>query len=75
MPFGDGTGPRGQGSAGQGSGFGSGKGKGRMRGNNSGLGTGGYCICPNCQNRIVHQRGNPCYALNCPKCGAQMVRE
>ncbi len=59
MPGGDGTGPQGQGS-----GFG---------GNNPG--PGGNCICPNCGERIPHQRGVPCNSVKCPKCGANMARE
>ena len=40
-----------------------------------GLGPGGYCVCPQCGERIPHQRGVPCYTQNCPKCGSRMVRE
>jgi len=72
MPFGKGKGPRGQGP-GRGTGRGSGQGRmGRIR---PSAGPGGYCICPDCGERIVHQVGVPCYSVNCPKCGAQMVRE
>ena len=67
MPFGDGTGPRGQGA-------GTGR-RGGMGGSSFGAGAGGYCICPNCKNKIAHQRGNPCYSIKCPKCGTQMTRE
>ena len=72
MPFGDGTGPRGQR-------LGTGRrglrpGRGIMGGR--GAGPGGYCVCPNCQSRVPHnQPGNPCYAIRCPECGAAMVRE
>jgi len=72
MPRGDGTGPRGQGpGTGRGMGGGTG-GRGRMGGR--GLGVGGDCVCPNCGHGITHQRGTPCYELNCPKCGALMTR-
>ena len=59
MPGGDGMGP-----AGQGRGFES---------NNSGLG--GNCVCPNCGQRVPHNRGVPCNTVKCPKCGANMTRE
>ncbi|MBL7178334.1 MAG: hypothetical protein ISS66_21130 [Desulfobacteraceae bacterium] len=73
MPRGDGTGPRGQGPrTGRGMGRGTG-GRGRMGGR--GLGVGGGCVCPNCGDRITHQRGTPCYEVNCPKCGALMTRD
>ncbi len=71
MPFG-----KGQGS-GQGAGRGMGRagGRGRMGGSRSGAGPGGYCICPNCKERVIHQAGVPCYSMDCPKCGTKMVRE
>jgi len=52
--------------------LGRGKGFGRMGG--FGLGPGGECVCPNCGERVVHQRGVPCYTLKCPKCGTPMIR-
>jgi hypothetical protein len=75
MPFGKGQG-LGQGS-GQGAGrdMGRGGGRGRMGGSRSGAGPGGYCVCPSCKERVVHQAGVPCYSVNCPKCGANLVRE
>ena len=65
MPKGDGTGPprdriqRGK----------------RMGGNRPGAGPGGYCVCPKCGERTSHERGMPCFDMNCPKCGTTMVRE
>ena len=73
MPRGDGTGPFG-GGPGTGRGMGTGGGRGRMGGNRSGAGPSGECVCPSCGTRIPHQAGMPCYSLECPKCGAKMVR-
>ena len=39
-----------------------------------GLGPGGECVCPNCGNKVPHQRGVPCYEHSCPKCGQPMTR-
>ena len=79
MPFGDGTGPMGQGpGTGRGKrgggGFVSGGGRGRMGGNRPGAGPEGACVCPSCGKKIEHQRGTPCYNLNCPQCGTKMIR-
>ncbi len=47
------------------------------RGRNSGgsFGTGGYCACAKCGEKIPHQRGVKCTTVKCPKCGHTMVRE
>jgi len=55
--------------------FGPGQGRGRGRMGYYGLGPAGYCVCPNCGNRVPHQRGLPCAQMKCPKCGSLMVRE
>jgi hypothetical protein len=60
MPFGDGTGPKGQGP-----GRGMNGGRGRM---------GGICLCPGCGVKIPHKAGIPCYDQVCPKCGTKMTR-
>lgn len=65
MPRGDGTGPL-RGNAPR---------SGRMKGNRAGAGPVGYCVCPLCGKRVIHQRGLPCLDINCPKCGAKMIRE
>jgi hypothetical protein len=75
MPQRDGTGPGGQGQ-GTGRGMGRGQGgKGRGGGNQPGAGPGGNCVCPNCGTTAGHQAGQPCYQVQCPKCGAQMIRQ
>jgi hypothetical protein len=48
---------------------------GRMGGTRAGSGPGGYCVCPNCGERVSHKLGTPCYAMSCPKCGTKMARE
>ena len=60
---------------GQGRGIGRGGDQGRMAGKRSGAGPGGYCVCPHCGEKVVHEAGVPCYSNKCPKCGAAMVRE
>lgn len=54
---------------------GRGGGRGLMGGTRQGAGLGGKCICPKCGARIIHQRGVPCYSVNCTKCGTKMARE
>jgi hypothetical protein len=71
MPRGDGTGPPGGG----GPGTGRGGGRGRMSGTKAGAGPGGDCVCPSCGTTAAHQVGLPCYQIECPKCGAPMVRK
>jgi len=73
MPGGNGTGPFGQGP-GTGRGMGRGGGRGRMGGSRPGAGPTGVCLCPNCKLSVPHKAGVPCYDINCPKCGAKMVR-
>ena len=75
MPGKDGTGPLWGGGKGSGRGIGRGGfGQGRMSGNRAGVGPGGACVCTQCGTEVPHQTGSPCYDLNCPKCGAKMVR-
>lgn len=70
MPRGNKTGPKGQGT-------GTSKGMGRGRGQGRGLaaGPGGYCICPDCGEKVTHKQGTPCYEQQCPKCRTAMIRE
>ena len=71
MPRGDGMGPPGGG----GPGTARGGGRGRMSGSKAGAGPGGECVCPSCGTTAPHQVGLPCYQVECPKCGASMVRK
>jgi uncharacterized protein len=65
MPGRDGTGPSGQGPVGGRRGAGMGRG---TRGSN------GYCVCPKCGEKVLHQQGTPCSSLKCSKCGSGLVR-
>jgi hypothetical protein len=65
---------RGRGGRKGGTGQGQGRGPGRMGGSKA-AGPDGNCICPSCGQKVPHQTGQPCYAVNCPKCGTQMTRE
>lgn len=72
MPRGDGTG-----SAGEEPGAGRGGGRGGRRGRMGGFGSGpgGQCVCPSCGATVSHQQGQPCYEVQCPKCGTPMTRK
>lgn len=37
-------------------------------------GPAGKCVCPNCDHKIPHKRGVPCYEKKCPECGTKMTR-
>ena len=39
------------------------------------MGSGGFCVCPKCGERMTHSRGEPCDQELCPQCGAKMMRE
>ena len=77
-----GQGRGGGGGQGRGGGQGGGRGQsqagqqrpGRMGG---GLAAGptGFCVCPECGQRVPHQRGMPCVERKCPNCGVTMIRE
>jgi hypothetical protein len=45
-----------------------------MGGNRPGAGPEGVCLCPNCKLSVPHKVGVPCYNMECPKCGAKMIR-
>ena len=77
MPGRDGTGPVGTGGGmGRGQGRGSGtqglrQGGGRM----AGPFPNGFCVCPQCGEKVPHQPGKPCTTVQCHQCGSLMVRE
>ncbi len=58
---------------GQGRGLGRGGGQGRNKG--GAYGTGGFCVCAKCGEKVPHQQGVKCTEVKCPKCGHIMVRE
>ena len=58
---------------GQGKGSGRGSGQGKNKGGS--YGTGGFCACAKCGEKVPHQRGVKCTEVKCPKCGHVMVRE
>jgi len=66
---------------GQGGGYGSRQGQGSAAGGGQGrnkggsYGTGGFCICTKCGEKISHQQGIKCTTLKCPKCGHTLIRE
>ena len=35
----------------------------------------GFCICPECEEKIPHQNGLACKEEKCPNCGTKMMRE
>lgn len=59
---------------GQGGGGTQGRGLGRMGGPKA-AGPAGFCVCPQCGQRVPHERGVPCAEQKCPGCGAAMMRE
>jgi predicted Fe-Mo cluster-binding NifX family protein len=63
---------------GMGSGRGGGRGRGRggcgRMGATSAAGLGGFCVCPNCGEKVPHTQGQPCNQMACPKCGTKMTR-
>ncbi|MFW6375892.1 MAG: 4Fe-4S binding protein [Thermoplasmatota archaeon] len=36
-------------------------------------GSSNNCVCPNCGEKVPHQRGVPCNKHQCPSCGTSMV--
>ncbi|PIU45061.1 MAG: ferredoxin [Ignavibacteriales bacterium CG07_land_8_20_14_0_80_59_12] len=39
------------------------------------MGSGGFCVCTKCGEKIPHRRGVPCQDELCPKCGTKLLRE
>ena len=65
---------QGQGS-GSGKGQGSGQGSGQGRNKGGSYGTGGFCICTKCEEKIPHKKGIKCTTIKCPECGHTLIRE
>ena len=59
-----------QNSGNSGSGRGMGCGGGSRRNKGGAFGTGGFCVCAKCGEKVAHQQG-----VKCPACGHTMVRE
>ena len=57
----------------KGQGLGRGGGRGRNKG--GGFGTGGFCVCAKCGEKVSHQQGVKCTTLKCLECGHTMIRE
>ncbi len=65
----------GQGRDGKGQGQkGKGKGPAPGRGRGGGMNVSGFCVCPQCSEKVRHERGKPCYEQKCPGCGSAMTR-
>lgn len=58
-----------------GSGKGLGRGPGRGKNNGGGYGTGGFCVCAKCGEKVPHAQSVKCTSLKCPSCGKPLVRE
>jgi predicted Fe-Mo cluster-binding NifX family protein len=57
-----------------GGGGGQGRGGRRAGGANTSMSTRvtGNCLCPQCGEKVPHERGEPCASRKCPKCGTAM---
>ena len=73
--MGQGLGKGGGRGDGMGSGRGEGLGGGQGRNKGGAYGTGGFCVCAKCGEKVPHQQGVKCTTLKCPKCGHTMIRE
>ncbi len=60
---------------GQGSGRGQGFGGGKGKNNGGSFGTGGFCVCAKCGEKIPHLQGIKCTNIKCPACRHTMIRE
>lgn len=59
--------------AGGGQGLGKGGGHGKNKGGS--FGTGGYCVCTKCGEKVAHNQSVKCTTLKCPSCGHTLIRE
>jgi len=47
----------------------------RRQGGGFGPELGGFCVCPNCGQKVPCKFGISCSELRCPNCGNVMMRE
>ena len=39
------------------------------------MGSGGFCICPKCEEETPHHKGVRCQDEKCPRCGVKLLRK
>ncbi|MFP4051763.1 MAG: 4Fe-4S binding protein [Thermoplasmata archaeon] len=47
----------------------------KTKGRRSNGGSSNSCVCPNCGEKVPHQRGVSCNKHQCPSCGTRMIRD
>jgi predicted Fe-Mo cluster-binding NifX family protein len=70
--------PGGKGGKGAGRGQGRGQGGRCVRGGGGSGATAGpatFCVCPACGAKAPHERGIPCFQVNCPQCAGSKAQE
>jgi len=49
--------------------------RGKKENCNNGEETCGFCVCPECGEKVPHAKGMPCKEQICHNCGVPMMRE